>query len=71
MKLTDARKLFDKLRENGRVTIAEEHVLNEHKSRGYSVSEIITLVCNKNGVLQDTNNREYLGIRFYWRTHDC
>ncbi len=70
MKLTDARKLFNELRKNGRVAIAEEHVLKEHKSRGYSVTEILSLICVKDGVLQDTTSRQYLGVRFYWRTQD-
>lgn len=70
MKLTEARALFFKLRDENRIDIAEEHVIWEHAERGYSVDEIIMLIRSKSGRFADTDNMRYKGSRFYWWTND-
>ena len=69
MNLTEARRLFFDLRKENRIDVCEDHVINDHPEREYSVDEVINLI-KGSGVFQDTTASQYKGERFYWRTKD-
>lgn len=69
MRLLEARKLFFELRSASRIEVCEEHVIGDHPERGYSIEEVVNLV-SSSGKFENTNNEQYLGRRFYWRTKD-
>ena len=69
MKLLDAKRLFFQLRKLNRIDLAENHVVNHHRERGYSVGEVLNLV-KALGTFHNTNDQQFLGTRFYWRTKD-
>jgi hypothetical protein len=67
--LSDAKKEFFKLRKIRRIQVCEEHVIDDHPERGYTVDEVVNLVLGF-GTFEDTNDPRYIGDRFYWRTKD-
>ncbi len=69
MKLTEAKRLFFKLRTENRIEVCEEHVLLDHPEREWSVAEVFSLVKGP-GRFQDTRDLNFIGERFYWRTKD-
>ena len=69
MDLTNARRLFFKLRAINRIDVCEVHVVHEHPERGYSVDEVVFLI-KALGTFHDTTDSNFLGERFYWRTKD-
>lgn len=69
MKLSEAKRLFFELRKQNRIDVCEEHVIGDHPERGYTVDEVIQLA-KAPGQLQDTNDSQYKGERFYFRTKD-
>ena len=69
MKLTDAKTLFFDLRNRNRIEVCIDHIIGDHPERGYSFDEVVNLIKSA-GYLQDTHDRKYLGVRFYWRTKD-
>ena len=70
MNLTQAKRLFFKLRKEGRVDVCEKHVISDHLERGYTIHEVINLVMTVYGHFEDTSDLRYKGERFYWRTED-
>lgn len=69
MNLTEAKRLFFKLRAQNQIDICEEHITGDHPEREYTFDEVVSLV-KAPGVLQDTNDPVFSGERFYWRTKD-
>lgn len=70
MKLKEAKALFFELRNRDRIEVCEDHVIDDHSERGYSIDEVKNLVKNSTGRFQDTNEPNSKGERFYWRTKD-
>jgi hypothetical protein len=68
--LREAKKLFFDLRELRRVDVCEEHVIVDHKERGYSLEEVVNLILARSGRFEDTTDPQFQGLRFYWRTKD-
>ncbi len=54
MRLNEARKLFNELREHGKITLSL-HVKNDHKERLFNEKEIIYLIQHTKGKLVDNN----------------
>jgi hypothetical protein len=69
LRLTDAKRLFFELRKHDRIDVVEEHVINDHPEREYTLEEVILLI-KGSGNLQDTTDPNFKGERFYWRTKD-
>ena len=69
MKLVDAKQMFFQLRSANRIDVCENHIVEDHHERGFSVDEVVSLVKSA-GIFQDTTDLRYLGERFYWRTKD-
>lgn len=70
MNLTDAKRVFNELRKMNRIDVCTEHVVNDHSERGYTFDEVVSLVKNVQGKLEDTTDKRFRGSRFYWRTKD-
>lgn len=69
MRLSEAKKLFFRLRKANRIDVVEEHVVDDHPEREYTVDEVVWLV-KSSGKFEDTTDPNFLGERFYWRTKD-
>lgn len=54
MKLTEARKLFDELRKQGKIQV-KYHAIHEHPERGFTRAEIFYLVSETTGRLSHNN----------------
>lgn len=58
-------------KDKDRILIPDEgHIFDDYPERGHSMAEVIKLICNKSGILEDTTINEYRGSRFYRRTED-
>lgn len=70
MNLSEAKRTFHELRKRNRIDVCVDHVIGDHPERGYSFDEVVSLVKKAQGTFEDTNEMQYRGSRFYWRTRD-
>lgn len=59
--MSEAKRLFIKLRKANRIQIYEDHVISGHPERNYSIDEVLNLVRKASGKFEDTNDASYLG----------
>lgn len=70
MKLNEAKKVFHAIRRDENRVFVDEHAYADYPDRKFTEQEVIKLISNTKGQFQDTDDSDYLGKRFFWRTKD-
>lgn len=70
MKLTEAKKIFHRIRKDKSRIFVTEHAYDDYPERAFTEQEVVKLLMNIKGSVEDTTDSRFRGERFYWRTKD-